>query len=220
MYVDTWKPDNPPDYKTILAIYKYSANLRDVFQLQVGLNLDEVALPSIVKLGFANKLVIGSMYSNNSQTANITNISYYYGLTTPAIGFESLNQVFYVSVNASDTKLKKNMVETEMTSIDKIKQIEFIQFDWKDSGVHVPLGVSANQLEEIIPESVYDVKQPDGSEYDSLKNISTTTLLNYALKAIQELSEVVDSQKEEIDTLKQQLATLTERMDRYEQGLQ
>lgn len=220
MYVDTWKPDNPPDYKTILAIYKYSANLRDVFQLQVGLNLDEVALPSIVTLGFANKFVIGSMYSNNSNVADITNISYYYGLTTPAIGFESLKQVFYVSVNASDTKLKKNMFETEMTSIDKIKQIEFIQFDWKDSGAHVPLGVSANQLEEIIPESVYDVKQPDGSEYDSLKNISTTTLLNYALKAIQELSEIVDSQREEIDTLKQQLATLTERMDIYEQGLQ
>lgn len=220
MYVDTWKPDNPPDYKTILSIYKYSENLRDVFQLQVGVLLDEVFLPSHVKLGFANKLAIGSMYSNDSQIANITNISYYYGLTTPAIGFESLNQVFYLFVNASDTKLKKNMVETEMTSIDKIKQIEFIQFDWKDSGVHVPLGVSANQLEEIIPESVYDVKQPDGSEYDSLKNISTTTLLNYSLKAIQELSEVVDSQREEIDTLKQQLATLTERMDKYEQGLQ
>lgn len=220
MYVDTWKPDNPPDYKTILAIYKYSANLRDVFQLQVGLNLDEVALPSTVTLGFANKLVIGSMYSNNSQTANITNISYYYGLTTPAIGFESLgNQNFFIAVNASDTKLKKNMVETEMTSLDKIKRIEFIQFDWKDSGVHVPLGVSANQLEEIIPQAVYNVKQPEESEYDSLKNIDTTSLLNYSLKAIQELSGVVDSQREEIDTLKQQLATLTERMDRYEQGL-
>ena len=46
------------------------------------------------------------------------------------------------------------------------------------------------------------------------------TMINYSLKAIQELSEVVDSQREEIDTLKQQLATLTERMDRYEQGLQ
>ena len=221
MYVDTWKPDNPPDYKTILAIYKYSANLRDVFQLQVGLNLDEVALPSTVTLGFANKFVIGSMYSNNSNVANITNISYYYGLTTPAIGFESLgNQNFFIAVNASDTKLKKNMIETEMTSLDKIKRIEFIQFDWKDSGIHVPLGVSANQLEEIIPQAVYNVKQPEESEYDSLKNIDTTSLLNYSLKAIQELSEVVDSQREEIDTLKQKLATLTERMDRHEQGLQ
>ena len=221
MYVDTWKPDNPPAYKTILAIYKYSANLRDVFQLQVGLNLDEVALPSTVTLGFANKFVIGSMYSNNSNVANITNISYYYGLTTPAIGFESLgNQNFFIAVNASDTKLKKNMIETEMTSLDKIKRIEFIQFDWKDSGIHVPLGVSANQLEEIIPQAVYNVKQPEESEYDSLKNIDTTSLLNYSLKAIQELSEVVDSQREEIDTLKQNLATLTERMDRHEQGLQ
>lgn len=220
MYVDTWKPDNPPDYKTILGIYKYSSNLRDVFQLQVGVNLDEVYLPSTVKLGFSNKFAIGSMYSNNSSIANITNISYYYGLTTPAIGFESLgNQIFYVAVNASDTKLKKNMVETEMTSLDKIKRIEFIQFDWKDSGIHVPLGVSANQLEEIIPQAVYNVKQPEGSEYDSLKNIDTTSLLNYSLKAIQELSGVVDSQREEIDTLKQQLATLTERMDRYEQDL-
>ena len=221
MYVDTWKPDNPPDYKTILSIYKYSENFRDYFQLQVGALLDEVFLPSHVKLGFANKFAIGSMYSNESNIAYITNISYYYGLTTPAIGFESLgNQNFYIAVNASDTKLKKNMIETEMTSLDKIKRIEFIQFDWKDSGIHVPLGVSANQLEEIIPQAVYNVKQPEESEYDSLKNIDTTSLLNYSLKAIQELSEVVDSQREEIDTLKQQLATLTERMDRYEQGLQ
>ena len=82
------------------------------------------------------------------------------------------------------------------------------------------MGVSANQLEEIIPQAVYNVKQPEESEYDSLKNIDTTSLLNYSLKAIQELSEVVDSQREEIDTLKQKLATLTERMDRHEQGLQ
>ena len=32
--------------------------------------------------------------------------------------------------------------------------------------------------------------------------------------------KLIQEQKQEIDTLKQQLATLTERMDRYEQGLQ
>ena len=34
------------------------------------------------------------------------------------------------------------------------------------------------------------------------------------------LLKLIQEQKKEIDTLKQQLATLTERMDRYEQGLQ
>ena len=46
------------------------------------------------------------------------------------------------------------------------------------------------------------------------------TMINYSLKAIQEMDEIIQEQKQEIDTLKQQLATLTERMDKYEQGLQ
>ena len=34
------------------------------------------------------------------------------------------------------------------------------------------------------------------------------------------MDEIIQEQKQEIDTLKQKLATLTERMDKYEQGLQ
>lgn len=105
--------------------------------------------------------------------------------------------------NVSDTKLKKNILPTSETAIDKIKEIDFIQYDWKTNDDHVKLGVSANQLEEIIPESVSDVKQPEESEYDTIKNINSTVVLNYALKAIQEQQEIIEQLQQQIKELQE-----------------
>lgn len=117
-----------------------------------------------------------------------------------------------ISVWASDTKLKTNIDETKQTSLDKINQLEFIQFDWKKNDGHVDLGLSANQVEEIIPSAVFEVKQGEDSEYDTLKNIDTPTLTAYSLKAIQEMSTIIETQQQEIDTLKEQVSFLMQKL--------
>ena len=98
-----------------------------------------------------------------------------------------------VSWWASDTRLKKNIYPTKVNNaLDKINQIDFIEFDWKDeSKGHVNIGLSANQLEEIIPEAVFMVEQDKNLydvEYDSIRQINDNVIDVYALKAIQELS--------------------------------
>ena len=107
---------------------------------------------------------------------------------------------------SSDTKLKENLSATDVIALNKINQIEMIQFDWNGkmghSKSHVNLGLSANQLEEIIPDAVFNVKQPDDSEFDSIKQIDQNTLISYCIKSIQELSAEVEQLKEEIKHLK------------------
>ena len=107
-----------------------------------------------------------------------------------------------VDVWASDTKLKKNIVETQKTAIDKINLINFVEYDWKNGG-HVELGVSANQIEKIIPEAIMDIKQPDDNKYNNLKNISTSVMTTYALKAIQEQQEIIEKLEQRIKELEE-----------------
>lgn len=116
-----------------------------------------------------------------------------------------------ITIWASDTKLKKNINPTEETALDKINQIEFIQFDWKSNDSHVDLGVSANQLEDVIPQAVYDVEQSEESEYDSLKNVDNGVMTTYALKAIQEQQEIIENQQKEIDELKKSVSFLMQK---------
>lgn len=113
-----------------------------------------------------------------------------------------------ITVWASDTKLKKNVTKTEVDALSLIAKIDFIQFDWKSNDAHVDIGVSANQLDDIMPDAVIDIEQPEGSDYDTLKNIDTGKMTTYALKGIQELSASVKQQHEEIESLKSEIAEL------------
>lgn len=72
------------------------------------------------------------------------------------------------------------------------------------------IGFIVEDLEKQYPIAVDYIKDEKGNEIP--ENWNDRYLIPPMLKLIQE-------QKQEIDTLKQQLATLTERMDRYEQGL-
>ena len=72
------------------------------------------------------------------------------------------------------------------------------------------IGFIVEDLEKQYPIAVDYIKDENGKKIP--ENWNDRYLIPPMLKLIQE-------QKKEIDTLKQQLATLTERMDRYEQGL-
>jgi len=96
---------------------------------------------------------------------------------------------------ASDKRLKKNIAKTEVAALETIDKIEITQFDWNDSPDHAPAGIIADQLQEIIPEAVFEVKQGEGAKYDTIKQIDSSKLLPYCIKAIQELKAEIDALK-------------------------
>lgn len=109
---------------------------------------------------------------------------------------------------ASDAKLKDNIKSTDVCALDKINAIDMVQFDWKSTGEHEDLGLTANQLETIIPNAVFDVEQQDG---DTIKQVNTPVVVPYTIKAIQELSTKVEGQQKEIDELKKLVNKLLEK---------
>lgn len=218
LYETLYNPSAVPNYRRALSSGEVSGTVTGKV-LFVGDGFEGAFLPKTVFLGYNNVFPVSSQ-TDSLESRRITEIHLYAPVGNTYFNFTADNGSTYaIAASASDTKLKKNIKKTEQTSLDKIRRIQFIQFDWKENGYHVPLGVSANQLGEIIPQAVLDVPQPEDSEYNTLKNVDMFTTINYSLKAIQEMDEIIQEQKQEIDTLKQQIATLTERMDRYEQDL-
>ena len=85
-------------------------------------------------------------------------------------------------LNNSDIRLKTNIQDTNVNALELINQIEMKSFDWIDSNKHEQIGMIAQQLQEIIPNVVYE--SPD----DSKLSIKPLEFIPYLIKAIQELS--------------------------------
>ena len=78
-------------------------------------------------------------------------------------------------------------------------------FDWKETGVHQPLGLVADDIEKIDPLLVLGGgENEDGSM--NVKQIDRLLLTEYAIKAIQELSAVVKKQGDKIRELEGKLS--------------
>ena len=141
------------------------------------------------------------------------------GKTTGTIGFWNSNNVslafggpdndIYYSYNGtayslwalvdkhfSDKRLKENIVDCEHNALDYIQQFQFKEYDWKKQEdrprkAHTKIGLIAQEVQEIDPTLVY--------ENGEALNLDNLRLTNIALKAIQELSQ-------RIETLERKLA--------------
>lgn len=82
----------------------------------------------------------------------------------------------------SDKTLKTN-VEALDESLNKITQLNGVQFDWKDTGVH-SIGMIAQEVEDIIPEIVSDI--------DNKKTINYISLIPILVEAIKELKQEIE----------------------------
>lgn len=111
---------------------------------------------------------------------------------------------FYSGAAPSDIRLKDNVVDSEVNALETVNQMQVRQFDWKKGG-HQDIGFVADELEEIDPNLALGGGYDESGEMD-IKQINTPYLLNYAIKAIQELSEVVKEQNERIQELKRRLS--------------
>ena len=109
--------------------------------------------------------------------------------------------VWGVTAWASDKRLKDNITLSETDALRVVNSLQVSSFDWKKDGSHVDVGLVADQVEKVIPDAVLDIKQPEGFNIDSIKQIDGNKLIPYCIKAIQELSSQVDALQEKVQAL-------------------
>lgn len=106
--------------------------------------------------------------------------------------------------NQSDVRLKENFAKCSINALDAVLKMPVCSFDWKESGIHQPLGLVADEIEKI------DTLLVSGGGYNedgsiNAKQIDRLLLTEYAIKAIQELSAKVDEQEKRIKELERRL---------------
>lgn len=112
----------------------------------------------------------------------------------------------YTDGQVSDIRLKENIENSETDALETINQMKVRQFDWKErmGGWHQNIGFVADELEEIDPNLALGGGYDENGEMD-VKQINSPYLLNYAIKAIQELSAKVGEQEKRIKELERRL---------------
>lgn len=112
----------------------------------------------------------------------------------------------YTDGQVSDIRLKENIEASETDALETVNQMKVRQFDWKErmGGWHQNIGFVADELEEIDPNLALGGGYDKNGEMD-IKQINSPYLLNYAIKAIQELSAKVDEQEKRIKELERRL---------------
>lgn len=113
---------------------------------------------------------------------------------------------FYSGSAPSDIRLKENVKNSETDALETVNRMKVRQFDWKErmGGWHQDIGFVADELEEIDPNLALGGGYDENGEMD-IKQINSQYLLNYAIKAIQELSAKVDEQEKRIKELERRL---------------
>lgn len=109
----------------------------------------------------------------------------------------------YTNTGVSDIRLKDNVKDSEINALEVVNKMKVRQFDWKKGG-HQNIGFVADELEEIDPNLALGGGYDENGEMD-VKQINTSYLLNYAIKAIQELSATVKEQSRKIRELEEKL---------------
>jgi hypothetical protein len=112
----------------------------------------------------------------------------------------------YTASQVSDIRLKENIESSETDALETVNRMKVRQFDWKErmGGWHQNIGFVADELEEIDPNLALGGGYDENGEMD-IKQINSPYLLNYAIKAIQELSAKVDEQEKRIKELERRL---------------
>lgn len=112
----------------------------------------------------------------------------------------------YTTSQVSDIRLKENIEASETDALETVNRMKVRQFDWKErmGGWHQDIGFVADELEEIDPNLALGGGYDENGEMD-IKQINSPYLLNYAIKAIQELSAKVDKQEKRIKELERRL---------------
>lgn len=147
-----------------------------------------------------------SDYHANGYGAGTEHSNYRLGVKAQWGGSSYEMHYIYTNLNISDIRLKENIEASETDALETVNRMKVRQFDWKErmGGWHQNIGFVADELEEIDPNLALGGGYDENGEMD-IKQINSPYLLNYAIKAIQELSAKVDEQEKRIKELERRL---------------
>ncbi len=126
---------------------------------------------------------------------NVTGLSLTSGENGAYLEIQNYNQTWGVDVWASDKRLKKSIKKSKISALEQIEKIPHHSFTMKDSGEEVECGYVAQELEQINPEFVLKVEQPDGSESYQVRAQAIIPVLT---KAIQEMCTRIEKLEQKI----------------------
>jgi hypothetical protein len=149
---------------------------------------------------------LNSGYHANGYGAGTEHSNYRLGVKAQWGGSSYEMHYIYTNLNISDIRLKENIENSETDALETVNRMKVRQFDWKErmGGWHQNIGFVADELEEIDPNLALGGGYDENGEMD-IKQINSPYLLNYAIKAIQELSAKVDEQEKRIKELERRL---------------
>nr|DAL18270.1 MAG TPA_asm: tail protein [Caudoviricetes sp.] len=149
---------------------------------------------------------LSSDYHANGYGAGTEHSNYRLGVKAQWGGSSYKMHYIYTNLNISDIRLKENVKNSETDALETVNRMKVRQFDWKErmGGWHQNIGFVADELEEIDPNLALGGGYDENGEMD-IKQINSPYLLNYAIKAIQELSAKVDKQEKRIKELERRL---------------
>lgn len=195
---------------TKVTVSNLSANTNDTAIL-IDTNLNPDSTANNRKLGSStNKFYEGWIsYVKTSQLeamAGGTKLNFGYNYFSPAtadqyqLGYQ--NRFLYVYSahfdQGSDIRNKRNIKDYEESALEKIKNITPITYNYKDEE-RTTLGVSAQELRELEPLLVNTQKTEDGK--DETLGIDVYSLCVFAIKAIKELNEKVETLEARVNEL-------------------
>lgn len=149
---------------------------------------------------------LSSDYHANGYGAGSEHANYRLGVRAQWGGNSYETKHIYTNMNVSDIRLKENIEVSETDALETVNRMKVRQFDWKKQmgGWHQDIGFVADELEEIDPNLALGGGYDENGEMD-VKQINSPYLLNYAIKAIQELSAKVEAQEKRIKELERRL---------------
>jgi hypothetical protein len=98
--------------------------------------------------------------------------------------------------DASDERLKKNIVDTATKGLEIINGARMRDFNWKKNDLPIKCGIIAQELQSVFPKAV-----KEGDDEDKTLRIRKTDFIYVLVKAVQELSASNDALKARIEVL-------------------
>lgn len=137
--------------------------------------------------------------------------------------FANVNMHGYEIINcnnfASDGRLKKSIYDSQISAIDRVKQIRHREFIWKEKEQKEEVGYIAQELEAIDENYIRHnfEKDREGNIIGDRYEVRVLPLLSTATKAIQEQQVIIEEQQEMINKQQQFIEIMKNKLELQEE---